>query len=147
MPDRPDNMTNAKGFTLIELMIVVAIIGILAAISIPNLLTMEARAREAGVKSNMHTVQLSMEDFAVQTLGSYPDDGASTTPGGLTLEELCPGNQFPSNPFTGAATVVSWDADPLASGEIGINPADLHVYTIKGYGKDGILTTALSEGM
>src|SRR5258705_13907780 len=50
---------NSKGFTLIELMIVVVIIGILAGISIPNFVAMQARAREASVTSNMHSFQLA----------------------------------------------------------------------------------------
>jgi len=136
-----------RGFTLIELMIVVVIIGILAGISIPNLLIMESRAKEANVKSNMHTMRLAMEDFAVQTLGFYAEDGASTTPGGQTLEDLCPGEAYPRNPFTGAATNVVWDADPAASGEIAINPSEHDHYAIKGFGKDGILTMVLQDGM
>ena len=128
-------------------MIVVVIIGILAGISIPNLITMEARAKEAGVKSNMHTVNLAMEDFAVQTLGFYAEDGAATTPGGRTLEDLCPGGTYPNNPFTGAATNVVWDADPAASGEIGINPSEADRYVIKGFGKDGLFTMILQDGM
>ena len=63
---------NKRGFTLIELMIVVVIIGILAAIAIPNFMSMQDRAKEAGGKSNMHTLQLTCEDFSTQAQGMYP---------------------------------------------------------------------------
>jgi len=69
---------NNKGFTLIELMIVVVIIGILAAIAVPNFISMQNRAKDASVKSNMHTIQLAAEDFSTITEGTYPSDCATT---------------------------------------------------------------------
>lgn len=64
-------MRRERGFTLIELMIVVMIIGILAAIAIPNYLSMQSRAKEGSLKSNMHAVQLAAEDYIVQSDGTY----------------------------------------------------------------------------
>ena len=65
--------TQKSGFTLIELMIVIVIIGILASIAIPNFLSLRARAKVASLKANMHTIQIAAEDFGVMAEGFYPE--------------------------------------------------------------------------
>ncbi|MBF0483132.1 MAG: type II secretion system protein [Candidatus Omnitrophica bacterium] len=68
-----------KGFTLVEIMIVVAIIALLAAIAIPNLLRAKVSANEALAQSTLKTLSTSIETYSTANNGTYPTSSAMLT--------------------------------------------------------------------
>ncbi len=84
---------NQRGFTLVELMIVIAIIGVLAAIAIPIYSNMQGRARTAKAQSDLRGLYSALTVFGVHcgdvpAAGSFP---VSWTGGDLQ----CPANSGP----------------------------------------------------
>jgi prepilin-type N-terminal cleavage/methylation domain-containing protein len=134
-----------KGFTLLELMVVVVVIGIIAAMTIPDLTRARDYAREASVRSNMHTLQMAMEDYATIHDGVYATNAEKAL-----VKALVPRGEWPKNPFKDGRLTdaeVTFGSDPDASGEMGINPSTANAYVIRGFGKSAILSLVLSNGL
>jgi len=102
-----------KAFSIVELMIVVAVIGILAALSIPYLHNHATQAKEAAAKDNLRILREAISFYAVQhgdTAPGYPGNDRSDTPteDSFRLQLIVEQNYLrktPSNPFNGLDTI------------------------------------------
>lgn len=118
-----------QGFTLIEVLVVMAIIGLLTSLIVPNVAQAQRRAKEAGVKATMHTVQAALESYQLDT-ATYPEGGNVS----LTELLIVLGSKPCKNPFTGKDYVGADSAGKIlydyeqSTGE----------YALTGYGQDGL---------
>ena len=110
-----------EGFTLIELMIVVAIIAIIAAIAIPSLLAARISGNEASAISSMRTLATVNEQYRTR-FGTYAASLADLQANGYIDNVLGSGTKSGYNftPYNGAATTWNVQADAVTQGGTGV---------------------------
>ena len=113
---QPPTVINAKGFSLVELLVVVALIGLLAAIAIPQFVSYRARAVDSQMKSDLKNAALAMDSYfaekkeypttvaAIVSVGFNQSEGvaltiAISTPSSFTLTATKPSGTQPNFTF------------------------------------------------
>ncbi|OGC27075.1 hypothetical protein A3K32_06745 [candidate division WOR-1 bacterium RIFOXYB2_FULL_45_9] len=128
-------MMNKKGFTLVEILIVIGIIGLLSVFLVPSLLGARDKGKEAAVKGVMHSVQLAIEAYHMEN-DLYPL-GKDITVKSLCENYLMAGDYIaavPKNPFTGK----EYKDGDLAGKIIYSYDETTGTYTLTGYKRSGL---------
>ena len=101
---------NTAGFTLVEIMIVVAIIGLLAAIAVPNFAQARTNARRGTCINNMRLIDASKEQYALEN-----NKDSTTTPASADVTPYLKKDAMPTCPSSGSYTIAAIGTDPSCS--------------------------------
>lgn len=132
---RTKNYELRTAFTLVELMIVVAILGILAAIVLPEFQSQSQQAKEAAAKANLKILRDAIERYALDHNGvppGYNNNDPSTTPNWVYIVlQLTENNKYlpeiPKNPFNNQSRVY------MVPNNLQINPEGFYSYLANGW--------------
>ena len=107
------NKTNRKaGFTLVEIMIVVAIIGLLAAIAIPNFVKARATSQANACINNLRQIDAAVNEWALENKKTTGSTAPSLTTDLTPYIKLNVAGSIPSCPAGGAYTVAAVGTSP-----------------------------------
>jgi general secretion pathway protein G len=102
----------ANGFTLLELMIVVSIIGILATLAVPSYQASVVKAKEAALRQDLSTLRDVLDQHKADQ-GKYPPSLSALVGTGYL-------RGIPKDPFTGATTTWQEISDPVEGGVVDV---------------------------
>jgi general secretion pathway protein G len=101
-----------QGFTLLELMIVVSIVGILSTLAVPSYQSSVVKAKEAALRQDLSTLRDVLDQHKADQ-GKYPLSLSSLVASGYL-------RGIPKDPFTGATTTWQEISDPVEGGVVDV---------------------------
>ena len=104
------NTSRKAGFTLVEIMIVVAIIGLLAAIAIPNFVRARNTAQKNSCINNLRQIDAAKQQWALENKMNDTSSPASTD-----VQNYLKDNLYPHCPASGTYTIHAVNTDPTCS--------------------------------